>query len=168
MVKKAKMKRNVLLLILLFALMLTSCYRTVNPFAQTNQIKFFATKIFLGDIAQNVAGERIKVETLLPATVDPHEFQPTPQDAIKIADSQVLIVNGLGYETWLSKTLADTGGKRLVIVASNGLTPKPDPSGEHPDGDPHMWMNPLNVIHYVCRIRDCLSQTDPASKETNT
>src|SRR5260221_7467528 len=166
MVKKAKMKRNVLLLILLFALMLTSCSGIVKPPAQTNQIKVLATETFLGNIAQNVAGERIKVETLLPATVDPHEFQPTPQDAIKIADSQVLIVNGLGYETWLSKTLADTGGKRLVIVASNGLTPKPDPSGEHPDGDPHMWMNPMTVIHSVENIRDGLSQTDPAGKET--
>ena len=164
MTKKAKMKRNLLLLILLFALMLASCSGK-RP-AQTNQIKVLATETFLGDIAQNVAGERIKVETLLPATVDPHEFQPTPQDAIKIADSQVLIVNGLGYETWLSKTLADTGGKRLVVVASNGLTPNPDPSGEHPDGDPHMWMNPLNVIHYVENIRDGLSQTDPAGKET--
>src|SRR5258706_4308240 len=168
MTKKAKMKRNLLLLILLFALMLVACSRTVKPLAQTNQIKVLATETFLGDIAENVAGERIKVETLLPATVDPHEFQPTPQDAIKIADSQVLIVNGLGYETWLSKTLADTGGKRLVVVASNGLTPNPDPSGEHPDGDPHMWMNPLNVIHYVENIRDGLSQTDPASKETYT
>lgn len=166
MVKKAKMKRNLLLWILLFALMLAACSGTVKPLAQTNPIKVLATETFLGDMAQNVAGERIKVETLLPATVDPHEFQPTPQDAIKIADSQVLIVNGLGYETWLSKTLADTGGKRLVVVASNGLTPNPDPSGEHPDGDPHMWMNPLNVIHYVENIRDGLSQTDPAGKET--
>src|SRR5258706_13389760 len=166
MVKKAKMKRNVLLLILLFALMLTSCSGIVKPLAQTNQIKVLATETFLDDIAQTAAGDRIKVETFLPATVDPHEFQPTPQDAIKIADSQVLIVNGLGYETWLSKTLADTGGKRLLVVASNGLTPNPDPSGEHPEGDPHMWMKPLNVIYYVENIRDGLSQTDHAGKET--
>src|SRR5258706_15134243 len=143
------MKRKLLLLISLFALILVACSRTVKPLAQTNQIKVLATETFLGDIAQNVAGERIKVETLLPATVDPHEFQPTPQDAIKIADSQVLIVNGLGYETWLSKTLADTGGKRLVIVARKGLTPKPYPFCEHPQGGPHNWVNPHNVIYYV-------------------
>ena len=159
------MKRNVLLLILLFALILTACSRAVKGPGQTNQIKVLATETFLGNIAQNVAGERIKVATLLPATVDPHEFQPTPQDAIKIADSQVLIVNGLGYETWLSKTLANTSGQRLVVVASNGLTPNPDPSGEHPDGDPHMWMNPMNVIHYIENIRDGLTQVDPAGKD---
>ena len=131
---------------------------------QTGGLHVLATETFLRDIAQNVAGNRIKVETLLPPTVDPHEFQPTPQDAIKIAQSQVLIVNGLGYEAWLTKTLENSGG--LVVVASNGLSPNPDPSGEHPDGDPHMWMNPLNVIHYVENIRDGLTQADPAGKDT--
>ncbi len=50
-------------------------------------------------------------------------------------------------------------------MASNGLSPNPDPSGEHPDGDPHMWMNPLNVVHYVENIRDGLTQADPAGKD---
>ncbi len=128
-------------------------------------LRVLATETFLGDIAQNVAGGRIKVETLLPVTVDPHEFQPTPQDAIKIAESQLLIVNGLGYEAWLTKTLQDTGGQRIVVVATEGLTPNPDPSGEHPDGDPHMWMNPLNVVHYVENIRNGLSTADPTGKD---
>jgi ABC-type Zn uptake system ZnuABC Zn-binding protein ZnuA len=130
---------------------------------QTGGLRVLATETFLGDIAQNVAGSRIKIETLLPVTADPHEFQPTPQDAIKIAESRVLIVNGLGYETWLTKTLENSGG--LVVVASKGLSPNPDPSGEHPDGDPHMWMNPLNVVHYVENIRDGLTQADPAGKD---
>ena len=131
--------------------------------AQAGGLRVLATETFLGDITQNVAGSRIKVATLLPPTVDPHEFQPTPQDAIKIAQSQVLIVNGLGYEAWLTRTLENSGG--LVVVASNGLSPNPDPSGEHPDGDPHMWMNPVNVIHYVENIRDGLIQADPAGKD---
>ncbi len=124
-----------------------------------------AIETFLGDIAQNVAGNRLKIETLLPLAVDPHEFQPTPQDAIKIAESQVLVVNGLGYETWLTKDLENSGGQRLVVVASDGLTPNPDPSGEHPDGDPHMWMDPSNVIYYVQNIRDGLAQADPAGRD---
>jgi len=122
----------------------------------------------LGDITQNIAGDRLKVETLLPATVDPHTFEPTPQDAVKITESQVLIVNGLGYETWLAKTLENIGGGRLVVTATDGLAPNPDPSGEHPAGDPHMWMNPLNTIHYVENIRDGLIQVDPAGKDIYT
>ncbi len=127
-----------------------------------------ATESFLGDIAQNVAGSRIKVDTLLPVTVDPHEYQPKPQDVARLAQAQVLVINGLGYESWLQKTLDSLGGQRQVIVATNGLTPNPDPSGQHPEGDPHMWMNPLDTINYVGQIRDGLIQADPAGKDVYT
>jgi ABC-type Zn uptake system ZnuABC Zn-binding protein ZnuA len=149
----------------LLGALLGACSGSIGSSTQPGGLKVLATESFLGDIAQNVAGERLKVETLLPVTVDPHEFQPTPQDVIKIEESQVLIVNGLGYEAWLENTLANVQGQRLEIVATNGLTADPDPSGEHPDGDPHLWMNPLNVIHYVENIRDGFSRADPGGKE---
>jgi zinc/manganese transport system substrate-binding protein len=139
--------------------------KTGSSTGNENGLRVLATETFLGDIAQNVAGDRLKVETLLPVTADPHEFQPRPQDAIKISNSQVLIVNGLGYETWLEKTLQGISGQRQVVVATDGMNPRPDPSGEHPDGDPHMWMNPLNVVHYVENIRDGLTKADPGGKD---
>ncbi len=151
--------------LIVFAFAITACSPSSAAGTQTNRPRVLATETFLGDIAQNVAGQRIKVDTLLPVTVDPHEFQPTPQDMIKIADSQMLIVNGLGYETWLTKTLENSGGQHLVIVSTKGLTPNPDPTGGHTEGDPHMWMNPLNAITYVENIRDGLTQVDPAGKD---
>ena len=162
------MRKTLLVLGVMVATILGGCSGTSNNGAQAGGLRVLATETFLGDMAQNVAGSRLKVDTLLPVTVDPHEFQPTPQDAIKIAVSQVLIVNGLGYETWLTKTLENSGGQRLVVVATTGLSPNPDPSGQHPDGDPHMWMNPLNVVQYVENIRDGLIQADPAGKDTYT
>ena len=56
---------------------------------------------FLADIAQNVAGDRAKVDALIPLGLDPHAFEPTPSDVVKISESQVLIVNGAGLEDWL-------------------------------------------------------------------
>ena len=159
------MKKNFLLVCVL-ALLLAACAPANSTSSQAGGLHVLATETFLGDIAQNVAGQRLKVDVLLTPGIDPHEFQPTPKDAIKISDSQVLIINGLGYEAWLTKSIEDSGGQRLVVVATDGLTPNPDPSGEHPDGDPHMWMNPLNVIHYVENIRDGLSKVDPAGKDT--
>ncbi len=147
-------------------LILTACQPT-KP--QTSGRPYvLATESFLGDIGQNVAGSRVKVDTLLPVTVDPHEYQPKPQDVTRLAQAQVLIVNGLGYEAWLQKTLDNLGGQRQVIIATNGLTPAPDPSGEHPEGDPHMWMNPLDTINYVDQIRDGLIQADPGGKDEYT
>jgi ABC-type Zn uptake system ZnuABC Zn-binding protein ZnuA len=127
-----------------------------------------AIETFLGDIAQNVAGSRITIETLLPVTVDPHEFQPKPQDVTRLAQAQVLIINGLGYESWLQKTLDSLAGQPQMIVSTNGVVPDPDPSGVHPQGDPHMWMNPLDTINYVKQIRDGLILADPAGKDIYT
>jgi zinc/manganese transport system substrate-binding protein len=124
-----------------------------------------ATETFLGDIAQNVAGNRIKIDTLLPVTTDPHEYQPKPEDVAKLAQAQVLIINGLGYEAWLQKTLDSLGGQRQVIVSTIGLVPYPDPSGQDPEGDPHMWMDPINTINYVVQIQAGLTKADPAGKE---
>lgn len=112
-----------------------------------------AAETFLADIAQNVAGDRLAVESLLGPGIDPHEFQATPRDAIRIAQAQVLIVNGRGYETWLQKTLDATENPPLVVEASAGV------AGDQKD--PHLWMSPGNVIRYVANIRDGFSRADP-------
>jgi zinc/manganese transport system substrate-binding protein len=149
--------------VLIACLVLAACQPADH---QPNGLPYvMATESFLGDIAQNVAGNRIKVDTLLPVTVDPHEYQPKPQDVVRLAQAQVLIVNGLGYEAWLQKTLDSLGGQRQVIVTTSGLVAAPDPSGQHPEGDPHMWMNPLFVINYVQQIQAGLTQADPAGKD---
>jgi zinc/manganese transport system substrate-binding protein len=147
--------------ILITALMLSSCAGMQPPAPQAGT-RVLAAETFLADIAQNVAGQRLHVDSLLAPGMDPHEFQPSPQDAIRIARSQVLILNGLDYETWLSNTLDAAGGQRILIVASEGLPASPTAQGAV---DPHMWMNPLNAVQYVQNIRDGLTRADPAGKD---
>jgi ABC-type Zn uptake system ZnuABC Zn-binding protein ZnuA len=103
---------------------------TAEPAAEAASIKVLAVETFLADIAQNVAGDRVKVESLMPLGMDPHAFEPTPQDVVKIADSNLLIVNGAGFEEWLAKTLDNAGGERSVIEASAGLTSREAREGE--------------------------------------
>ncbi len=135
-------------------------------------LKVLAVETFLAEIAQNVAGERVKVESLIPLGLDPHAFEPTPQDVLKVAGSQVLIVNGAGFETWLTKTLENAGGQRRVIEASSGLSSRSLQPGEQADpdhvGDPHFWLDPTKVAKYVENIRDGLIAADPAGAETYT
>jgi ABC-type Zn uptake system ZnuABC Zn-binding protein ZnuA len=93
-------------------------------------IKVIAVESFLAEIAQNVADDRVKVQSLIPLGVDPHAFEPTPQDVARIADSQVLILNGAGFEAWAAETLENAGGERLVVEASAGLTSREAREGE--------------------------------------
>lgn len=100
------------------------------PSAALPAIRVLATQSFLADIAQNVAGDRLTVEALIPLGVDPHIFEPTPADVRKVADSNVLIVNGAGFEEFLARLLENAGGERTVIEASKGLTSRTAREGE--------------------------------------
>jgi ABC-type Zn uptake system ZnuABC Zn-binding protein ZnuA len=128
-------------------------------------LKVIAAESFLADIAQNVAGDRVKIESLMPRGVDPHGFEPTPTDVAKIADSTVLIINGAGLEEFLNRLLENAGGQHAVLEASAGLTSRQLREGEIADpdhaGDPHFWLDPNNAIKYVENIRDGLSAADP-------
>jgi ABC-type Zn uptake system ZnuABC Zn-binding protein ZnuA len=137
---------------------------TPAPAAAERVLRVLAVETFLADIAQNVAGDRLTVAALMPIGIDPHSFEPTPQDVASVTESDILIVNGAGFEAFLSKLLQNAGGQHRVIEAAAGLAPR-TPQGEEisqeHEGDPHFWLDPRSVIKYVENIRDGLSQADP-------
>lgn len=163
---------TILVTLTLAALLLAGC----GPVPQNadNALNVLASTTFLADITQNVAGDRAQVVSLLPIGSDPHAYQATPADVVKISESTILILNGIEYEHFIEPLLENADGERLVIVASDGLEPHPmeEDAGEehaggeeHEAGDPHMWLDPNLVITYVENIRDGLSQADPGGAE---
>lgn len=162
----------IIISILVFVFTFVSC----SPVSSTNpagtQIHVVAVESFLADITQQIAGNRVVVESLIPVGVDPHSFEPAPLDVQKIVQSKMLIINGGGLESWLNPILTSAGANVFTMTASAGLTPRTLQPGEDPSllqgdaVDPHFWMNPLNVITYVNNIRDGLIQIDPAGKDT--
>ncbi|MBL8098490.1 MAG: zinc ABC transporter substrate-binding protein [Anaerolineales bacterium] len=158
---------------ILTLLVLTSCWSA--PSAESNSLTVLASTSVLANIAQNVAGDRVQVDSLLPVGADPHAYQPVPSDITKIADSNLLILNGLEYEHFIESVLENAGGEKVVIEATSGLTPHEDndhadeaesaEGHEHEAGNPHMWLDPNLVIIYVENIRDGLIQIDPDGKD---
>ena len=145
--------------------LLTACQPAPTPVPAANSPRVLAVESFLADIAQNIAGGRLQVDSLLPLGVDPHAFEPTPKDAAKIYDSQALIANGAGLEEWLADLLANANTSVQLIEAAQGLTPRRAQSGETPGHaavDPHYWLDPLKVVKYVENIRQGFIQADPA------
>ncbi len=167
---------RLIVLLTVLALALSACGGKPASNAGTSDPVILTSTTFLADIARNIAGDRVEVESLLPTGADPHSYQPTPQDAAKIAQSKLLIVNGVEYEHFIETLLENAGGERLIVTASDGLKPrhmKGHEGGEHAGetesneshaheaGDPHMWLDPNNVITYVENIREGLTHFDP-------
>ena len=142
-------------------------------------LKVIAVESFLADIVQNVAGDRLHVETLIPQGLDPHSFEPTPRDIANITDSDILFINGAGLEDWIQNVLGDLPEDKVIVEASAGLESRPINDTDHAnaattgtdhnlDMNPHFWLDPNLVITYVKNIQDGLISIDPAGKEIYT
>lgn len=146
----------------LATLFLTSCGSASK--SNDGGLKILASTTFLADITQNIAGDRLVVTALLPVGSDPHAYQAAPSDVARITESDLLILNGLEYEHFIESLLENSGGDRLIIEATAGLSPNEDAESEH-GVDPHMWLDPNLVIIYVENIRNGLIEIDPDGAE---
>ena len=153
--------RRLFVIWILSIFIISSCGEESTSPSETTAPVILTSTTFLADIAQNVAGDRVVVESLLPVGSDPHSYQPTPQDVTRIVQSKLLIINGAEYEHFLESLLENAGGEREVIEASAGLRPRTDAESEHGGTDPHFWLDPNHVITYIENIREGLTHYDP-------
>ena len=122
--------------------------------ADGGRLIVLADTSFLADIAQNVAGDRLTVSSLLPMDADPHSFEPTPRDAARIAESRAVIINVAGLVPLVDQLIASAAGPDLLVIeAAAGV-----PGAEE---DPHVWLDPINVITYAKNIAEGLTAIDP-------
>jgi zinc/manganese transport system substrate-binding protein len=132
-----------------------------------DKLTVLATFSILGDFVKNVGGNRIEVTTLVGPDSDAHVYAPAPADARKVADAKVVIINGLGFEGWMSRLVKASGSKAPVVVATDGITVRKAtaPNG-HGDADPHAWQSVANAKVYVSNIYNAIVAGDPAGKIT--
>jgi len=199
--------------------MLFSLVIPLVGFAQSPALNVMATTTILADAARVVGGDLVAVDSLLPADADTHAYEPTLNDAARVAQADLLIVVGAGYEGFLGEMLESAGTEIPVVVASNGVEiislgahgdhgddaeeshgdveilgvlgdgleceahsdedhadTSDDRPGEDADAteeaghssecDPHVWMNPLNVITWANNIAEAYAEADPANADT--
>lgn len=118
----------------------------------------------LADIAQNVAGENLRVESLTKVGAEVHGYEPTPGDVRLASDADLILDNGLGLEAWFAQFVDAVDVPHVEV--SEDVDPI-DISGDAYAGlpNPHAWMSPLNVQLYVDVIVEAFSELDPANAE---
>lgn len=140
---------------------------SATPALAQEKVKTVATFSILADLVKNVGGDRVEVVSLVPANGDAHVYAPSPADAKKLADAQIVFTNGLGFEGWIARLVKSSATKASVVVATKGIKPLKAAGGHghsHDSGDPHAWQSVANVKTYVANIRDALVAKDAANK----
>ena len=106
-------KKNKIFILSLFLvsniLSLTGCVNK-NTYRSGSERPFVLTTFtILADLAGNVAGDRLLVESITKPGAEIHSYQFTPSDIVKTKGAQLIIENGLGLEAWFSKFMSSTG-----------------------------------------------------------
>jgi len=141
---------------------------SVEPSAVKPRI--VATTSLIGDALSRVAGDRIELRVLLPARADPHSFQSSPQDAAAVAEAELVFINGFGLEEALLGTLEAVAGPAQLVSISEGIEPREIATAEGEPreagtADPHVWLDPTNVMVWVENARAALTRLDPGGAD---
>lgn len=147
----------------LLAILLGGCSNDKGD-NSTAAVSAVAATTQLGDFVRNVGGDRVQVEELLEADVDPHDYEPVPSDAESIAEADIVFRAGFDLDEWLDELIENAGGDSSIVDVSEGVETV---TGEgESEEDPHVWLNPDNVDVIVDNIVAGLSEVDPGGAET--
>lgn len=128
--------------------------------------KVLTTFTVLADMAQNVAGDKLVVESITRIGAEIHGYEPVPSDIVKAQEADLLLYNGMNLERWFEQFLGNVRDVPSVLL-TDGIEPIPIAEGPYTDKpNPHAWMSPRNALVYVENIRKAFVALDPDNAET--
>lgn len=140
-------------------------HQKINETTQDQELKIVTTNSILEDMVEQVAGDRVKIHSIVSRGTDPHEYDPRPKDIAETTDADIIFHNGLNLETggsgWFKK-LIETANKKeneQVFAASENVTPLFLTTNKN-EKDPHAWLDLENGIKYVEKITEVLVEKD--------
>ena len=129
----------------------------------SSKLQVISSFYTLHEFSQNVGQEKINVTLLVPDGVEPHDWGPTIKDVQRIQKSDLIIINGIGFENWIDN-LDETDYQGVIVDTSYGILDK-NLGQEHTTGDPHIWLNPVYAKTQVQNIAIAFSNSDPGNEE---
>lgn len=107
--------------LMVISLLLAACAPVLGAAGPSQGTQVVATNPILADVVSRVGGELISLTTLIPAGIDPHAFEATPQDAARLEGASLIFVNGLGLEESLEALLHAAEEDGRVVTVSEGI-----------------------------------------------
>lgn len=138
----------------------------------SGKLNVVTTLFPLYDFVRAVGGDAVAVSLLLPPGVEPHSFEPRPEDMITVAKADIFIFTNSGMEPWADKLLSGVtrNGRPVKIEAGQGaryINRTAPGEHDHKDGakDPHIWLDIANAMQMIDTVTDALAAGAPAKKE---
>jgi len=130
---------------------------------RTGKVEIVAAENFYGNIAEQIGGDRVEVTSILSdPNVDPHEYESSVDDAKAIAESDLVIENGGGYDDWMDKLLSASPNAKRVLLRGFDLAVTKLPENEH------VWYEADNAEAIAHAMADNLAEIDPAGAQVFT
>lgn len=120
------------------------------------KIRVVSLSTILTEIALKVGGNRVDVVNLIPAGIDPHDFEPAPGDMVAISKAELILASGRHMEGYMEK-LPESSGTRAIVVAVGDRI-----SDKNLTNDPHWWHRIKNMQEATMIVRDELARMSPA------
>lgn len=120
-----------------------------RSWSQRPRLNVVASFSLLADMVAEVGGDAVAVFALVGPDADAHAFTPAPADAKRLAQADLVVVNGLGFEGWIDRLVRASGSRAPVLVASQGISVR----RIGPVVDPHAWQSLVAAQRYVENIR---------------
>jgi zinc/manganese transport system substrate-binding protein len=161
--------KRLALLLVVPLLALTGCSGASSPAASSSggAIRVVASTDVWGDVVRQIGGSAVQVDSLISdPDRDPHEYQADPRDQLAVARAQLVVVNGGGYDDFLTQLLKNAPDSTRTVDAADtsGLDQEPA-SGEFNE---HLWYDFGAVSKVADRVSSELSRIDPERKATFT
>ncbi|EKD46334.1 MAG: hypothetical protein ACD_68C00032G0004, partial [uncultured bacterium] len=164
--KKTVIFVSLLVIILLIAFFLIS-QKDVrhNSDSSSEKPRVLASFLPMAIFTQNVAGNYADVDILIPPGASAHDYSFSPSDLQKINSADALIINGAGFEDWLTETLASSDRQDLEIIDTSSSIELINEGRDETAADPHLWISPKNAIKQVNNIAEGLAKIDSVNAE---
>ena len=137
----------------------------IDLVSAAEKVRVATTFTIIADMAKNVAGNKVIVESITKPGVEIHNYKPSPKDILRARKADIILWNGLNLEQWFSRFFSNIDNAQSVIV-SEGIEPIPIFEGEYKGKpNPHAWMSTENALIYVENIYKSLANIDPGNRE---
>jgi zinc/manganese transport system substrate-binding protein len=152
--------RKCLPILLLVAVACSSGSTTTAGSSSSSRIRVVASTSAWGSLAAQVGGDLVDVTSIVAnPDADPHDYEPTAEDARTISSAKYVIFNGVGYDEWARKVIDSNNDKSQLVLDIGAL------AGVSEGDNPHLWYFPADVRKVVDRLVEDFKRIDPADAQ---